>query len=538
MDYFNLCMKKIIRLLPACFLFFALCHAQAQAPLNELRGAWIATVANIDWPSQPGLSQERQQMEFDSLMDVAKSMNLNAVFVQVRPAGDAMYKSPVIPWSRYLTGYQGAAPGDSLYDPLEYMVKSAHSRRLEFHAWFNPYRATFDLDTAALSPLHPLKALPPATRNQWFFRYGTKYYFNPANPSVMRYLVNTITDVVTRYDIDGVHFDDYFYPYKEAGQEINDYDQFATNPRGFTNIEDWRRSNVNSLVEQVSMSIKKIKPQIRFGVAPVGVWRNISRDPMGSDTKVSMTCYDDLYADVLHWLRNGWIDYVAPQLYWSIGFSVADYAKLVDWWSRNAYGKHVYIGHAAYKVDRDLADPNWYQADQINKQIALNRSNPGVQGSIFFSIKQLMRNPLGLQDSLRRSLYATQAITPSMNWLSKVPPATPQICKVKGTPSSVKLAWNVCDLLTGEEMPYYFGIYRFRGEEIGKFDDPRNLLILTPYNTENWTFEDQTAVIGETYTYMIIGYNRANVPSYASGPMYVKKTSKGLKRKRRYFGYW
>lgn len=527
-----------IALFPLLFSCFLVQNVVSAQPLNELRGVWIATVANIDWPSKPGLSPERQQAEFDSLLDVAKAMGMNAVFVQVRPAGDAFYKSANIPWSRYLSGQQGVPPGDSLYDPLQYMVQAAHQRHIEFHAWFNPYRATFDLDTASLSPLHPLRSLPPNRKAQWFFRYGNKYYFNPANPFVTKYLSSAIKDVVLRYDIDGVHFDDYFYPYKESGQSIDDYNQFAADPRGYTNVDDWRRDNVNKLIEEVSKTIKGLKPYVKFGISPFGVWRNSDRDPInGSDTRAGITCYDDQYADVLLWLKNGWIDYVAPQLYWSIGFAPADYAKLVDWWSKHTYGKQLYIGHAAYKVNNNAVDPNWYQPDQISRQVALNRSNPNVQGSIFYSIRPLLRNPLGVQDSLKRSLFLTPSLVPAMASLSKIPPATPQICKVKGTPSTVKLAWQVCDILSGDEMPHYFGIFRFRGETLGDFNDPRNLLTVTPFYSDRWIYEDQTAVEGEYYTYVAVAYNRANVPSYASAPMYVKKTAKGAKRKKRVWGY-
>ena len=359
--------------------------AQSTPPTAEMRGAWIASINNIDWPSQPGLSPDRQRIEFDSLLDVLKGMGFNAVFVQVRPAGDALYPTPNAPWSKYLTGKQGLAP-EPLYDPLEYMVKAAHSRRMEFHAWLNPYRATFDLDTANLAPSHPLRALPPQKKGQWFFRYGKRYYFNPANPLVINYLTTIVKDIVVRYDVDGIHFDDYFYPYKEAGETLNDYNDFAADPRGNTNIEDWRRSNVDRLIETCNKAIKGIKPYVRFGISPFGVWRNVEKDPVnGSETRAGITCYDDLYADVRLWLKNGWIDYVAPQLYWSIGFPPADYAKLVDWWGRNTYGRHLYIGHAAYKIANSPNDPNWNNPGELDKQFQFNRANPNVQCSTVFS---------------------------------------------------------------------------------------------------------------------------------------------------------
>jgi uncharacterized lipoprotein YddW (UPF0748 family) len=501
-------------------------------PVSEMRGAWIATVANIDWPSRPGLPPERQRMEFDSLLDVLKAMGMNAVFVQVRPAGDAFYDSPQVPWSAYLTGRQGQPPAP-YYDPLEFMIQAAHKRQMEFHAWLNPYRASFNLDTASLAPTHPLRSLPPDRKAQWFFRYGNRYYFNPGNPLVIQYLTNVVKDLVVRYDLDGIHFDDYFYPYPEPNQKLDDYNQFASDPRGMTNIEDWRRNNVNLLIEGVSKVVKSIKPYVRFGVGPYGVWRNADRDPVnGSATRSSITCYDDLYADVLLWLRNGWIDYVSPQIYWSVGYPPADYTALIDWWSRNTSGKHLYVGHAAYKIGTDARDPNWHRPDQIQQQVNLSRTNPAVHGGIYFSVQPLLRNPLGIQDTLIKTVYPTQATVPGMLWLSKVPPATPQICRTGGTKGSVRLAWNICEMLAGEEMPYYFAVYRFPGDAAGDFRDPRNLLAITPFYAEKWTYEDFTALPGEVYTYVITAYNRLNVESYTSEPVVMKKSRSGAQKKR------
>lgn len=520
------------------FFFSQNTTLRSQPPAKELRGTWIATVANIDWPSKPGLPVERQKAEFDSLLDVLKAMNMNAVFVQVRPSGDAFYNSTTVPWSKFLTGEQGLPPADSSYDPMRYMIKAAHDRRMEFHAWLNPYRATWDLDTASLSLIHPMRALPPNLRSQWFFRYGRRYYFNPANPFVRQHLVNVVRDIIVRYDVDGIHFDDYFYPYKEPGENLNDYNDFAANPRGFTNIEDWRRDNVNKLVQEVSQIIKKFKPYVRFGVGSFGVWRNSDRDPLnGSDTRSGITSYDDLYADILLWLKNGWIDYVAPQLYWSVGYPPSDYQKLLEWWSKHTYGKHLYIGHAAYKIGNSPNDANWSLPEQISKQVTLNRANVNVQGSIYFSAKALMRNALGVQDSLINVLYPSPALVPAMAGLLKSPPATPQICRVGGTPSSVKLAWHVCDILTGDEAPHYFAIYRFDGEGVGNFKDPYNLLITTPFYSEEFIYEDQTALEGLYYTYVVVAFNRANVESYSSEPIFVKKTKKGAKKKKKLFGY-
>jgi uncharacterized lipoprotein YddW (UPF0748 family) len=517
---------------------------QPNPPLAEMRGAWVASVANIDWPSAPGLTPARQRAEFDSLLSVLKSMGINSVFVQVRPAGDAMYPTTLAPWSRYLTGAQGMPPNPS-YDPLDYMIKAAHARRMEFHAWLNPYRATVDLDTAKLAPTHPLRAMPNDRKAQWFFKYGPRYYFNPANPLVIKYLNNVVRDIVVRYDVDGIHFDDYFYPYPEAQfGKLDDYDQFANDPRGFARVEDWRRDNVNRLIESTSKTIKELKPWVRFGVSPFGVWRNQERDPNGSATRAGMTCYDDLYADVLNWLQKDWIDYVAPQIYWSIGFPVADYSILVDWWTKHSYGKQIYIGHATYKIGEGSSkynDPNWDKYDQTKRQVMLNRSNPGVQGSIFFSAKRLMENRLGVQDTLSYSLYKNPALLPATASTGSKPPTTPQFCKVEGNKDSVIMAWQACDVLAGDEMPYYFAMYRFNGDRSTNFDfdNPKNLLAITPYgeDEEKWFFGDQKLEVGEFYTYVLLAYNRSHIASAPSDPIMIKKTKSGIKRKRKVWGY-
>jgi len=532
--------RKTISLMLARFRFFMILAAfvavlsplpAQNTPLVEMRGCWVATLNNIDWPSRPGLSPERQRMEFDSLLDVLRAMGFNAVFVQIRPAGDAFYPSPSAPWSRFLSGQQGIPPLPA-YDPVQYMIEAAHKRRMEFHAWLNPFRATTNLDTASLAATHPMKALPPYRVNEWFFQYGSRYYFNPASPFVRQYLVNIVRDLVTRYDLDGIHFDDYFYPYKELGQEINDFNAFAADPRGFKTIEDWRRDNINLLVQNVSLEIKKTKPFVQFGISPVGVWRNLDQDYRGSDTKAGMTAYDDLYADVLLWMEKGWIDYVAPQLYWSIGFPPADYVKLSDWWSNNSFGCKVYIGLAAYKVgDAPPTDLGWNQPAQISKQIALNRYNPNIQGNLFFSASPLLRNPLGLQDTLKSRLFAKPALVPAGAAKGQVVPATPGICRIGGTKESIKLAWQVCNVSANGEMPYYYSLHRFPGSGVGDVNDGKSLVHLSSFNENSWTFEDTDVVPNELYTYVLVGYNRANMPGYPSEPVVVKKTKKSAKKK-------
>lgn len=419
------------------------------APRTEMRGVWIATVANIDWPSRPGLSSRQQKAEFDSLLNVLQSMNMNAVFVQVRPAGDALYKSKIVPMSAFLTGKQGRQPDDPSYDPLAYMVAAAHRRGMEFHAWMNPYRATWDADTAALDKKHPLKSLPASKKRAWFFRYSKKWYFNPANQEVRDYLTSVVKEVVTGYEVDGIHFDDYYYPYKETGLDLdsalNDYADFVAGNRGLANIHDWRRDNVSKLIKSVSEVINSTKPGVQFGISPFGVWRNKDKDPDGSDTRAGITCYDDSYADVLLWLKKDWIDYVAPQLYWSIGYQPADFRILLDWWGKKTKGKKLYVGHAAYKVNSAINDPNWKDPGEISRQIGLVRSNPGAGGSIFFSLNTLLKNELGFRESLVANQYRYPAISPG--YAAILPHRI-----VKGTPTQIRETWLLCSMMSGEEM--------------------------------------------------------------------------------------
>jgi uncharacterized lipoprotein YddW (UPF0748 family) len=379
-------------------------HGQVQEPLREMRGVWIATVANIDWPSRSGLSSEKQQQEFAAILDFHKSQGINAVFVQVRPAADAFYSSTREPWSRWLNGL-GRAP-QPYYDPLTFMVHEAHLRGMSFHAWLNPYRALTNVTDTTKIPAASIARRHP----DWFVKYGNTLYFNPGIQSCQEHVVNVVMDLVRRYKIDGIHFDDYFYPYKIYKVNFPDSSTFAQYPRGFTNVDDWRRNNVDVLIKRISDSIRSVKPYIEFGVSPFSVWRNRDKDPRGSETQGMQTCYDDLYADIRKWLENGWIDYVAPQLYLPTVHAKIPYEKALSWWSQNSFGKPVYIGQAAYRVNS--ADSVWKDPSQIFTQMRLNEKYSNVQGSIFFSSRSLRGNALGISDSLRTRQYRIPAMVP------------------------------------------------------------------------------------------------------------------------------
>ncbi len=376
------------------------------SPKYEFRAAWVASVDNIDWPSKKGLPVDSQKAEFVRLADMHKQNGMNALIVQIRPATDAFYPSPYEPWSEWLSGTQGRPPSP-YYDPLQFMITETHKRGMEFHAWCNPYRAEFSIGKSSISPTHITRIHP-----EWFLDYGGKRYFDPGNKEVQLFVNNVIRDIVKRYAVDAIHFDDYFYPYRIPGKEFPDAASFVRYG-GSMSKDDWRRSNVDSIILMLSNSIKEINPVCKFGISPFGVWRNIDKDPEGSKTTAGQTNYDDLYADILLWLKNGWIDYVAPQLYWEFGHKAAPYEVLLDWWSKHTYGRHCYIGLGIYKAGTNQV---WRDPTLIPRQIEAMRNTPNIQGAIYFSSKSFVNNPNGWSDSLRNIYYKEPAAIPPMEW--------------------------------------------------------------------------------------------------------------------------
>ncbi|MDN3669215.1 family 10 glycosylhydrolase [Echinicola jeungdonensis] len=375
-----------------------------EAPKRELRGVWIATIANIDWPVSPQDDFAQQQKDFIQILDFYKQRNFNAVFVQIRASGDAFYPSHYAPWSKYLTGKQGKSPNTAM-NPLTWMIQEAHQRGMEFHAWLNPFRATSDLNTDQLSPNHDYFKHP-----EWMVEYAGKYYYNPGLPSVQNHMLEIVGEVVENYKIDGVHFDDYFYPYKVSGLTFND--QLAYQKYGKDlSLGDWRRSNVNDLIRNVNNLVEEKKPWVQFGVSPFGVWRNASVDPKGSDTKAGHTNYDDLYADPLTWMKNGWVDYLIPQIYWSMDFPEAAYRELVQWWADHSHGTRLYLGNGAYKV-RNNQDKSWNDKLELSRQVAWGRRYPQVAGNVFFRAKSLMGLNRDVADVLENTVYQQPVLTP------------------------------------------------------------------------------------------------------------------------------
>ena len=406
-------------------LFSCLLHAQ---PVFEFRGVWVASVENIDWPSKKGLTVEDQKAEYIKVLEMHQRNGMNTVIVQVRPAADAFYPSQYEPWSEYLGGKQGLPP-TPYYDPLEFMINETHKRGMEFHAWLNPYRAVFRLGKSSISPSHITKIHP-----DWFINYGTTKYFNPGLPEVRDHVARVVKDIVNRYDVDAIHMDDYFYPYRISGKEFPDQKTFEKYGNGL-NKDDWRRSNCDSIIKQLYQTLRATNPRVKFGISPFGVWRNLSKDPRGSDTKAGQTNYDDLYADILLWLQKGWIDYVTPQLYWERGHKLCDYDLLLDWWNKYGYGKHIYIGHGIYRAGTNAA---WKDKNELPMQIKKLREYETTQGSIYFSSKTFDKNPNGWNDSLRNNYYALPALPPSMPWIDSIAPDKPIVEIINDGISNIK----------------------------------------------------------------------------------------------------
>ncbi len=374
-------------------------------PKTEFRGVWIATVVNIDWPQRGGDPWEKQKEEYLRILNFYKDLNFNAVVLQIRTAGDAFYNSNLSPWSRFLSGAEGVAP-ETDQNPLKWLIREAHIRGFEFHAWLNPYRATFDLNTDVLSESHDYFKHP-----DWMIKYGKKYYYDPGLPEVQNHMVSIIEEVVTQYDIDAIHFDDYFYPYTIKGEVFNDSTSFLSHNPANLSLENWRRSNIDTLVKKTHLAIKQQKPWIQFGISPFGVWKNKTTDPRGSDTKAGQTTYEDLYADPLLWMENGWIDYLVPQIYWSLKLKVASHRVLIDWWAENYKNSNLYVGNGAYKV-RNNSDKAWNKKKELPKQLRLARQTQAVQGNVFFSARSLMSENEDVVKYIKKELYSHPSQTP------------------------------------------------------------------------------------------------------------------------------
>lgn len=376
---------------------------------GRMKGIWVATTANLDYPSKQTTDAAQLKAEADKILDNIKAMNCNTVFFQVRQASDSLYKSNIFPWSNVLTGSQGTAPSDN-FDPLEYWIEGAHKRGMELHAWVNPLRATKsnNASLSALANMNPAKQHP-----EYCVRYSDgNYYYNPAIPEVRQLVVDGVDEIIRNYDVDGIHFDDYFYP----GQKFDDENSYVKYGNGVDKAE-WRRENVNKMVKAVYDEIKNYDSSIAFGISPTSVWANKSSNPLGSDTK-AYESYNAIYADSRKWALENWIDYIAPQVYTEIGNSAADYKTVVDWWANTLKDSKtkLYIGLADYKCSGVGSSSPWYQGKAIKESMDYNNSVSKVEGEIHFRYKFLLANDV---NSVIKSAYANGYSAPAVNTVTK-----------------------------------------------------------------------------------------------------------------------
>jgi uncharacterized lipoprotein YddW (UPF0748 family) len=439
----------------------------------QFRGVWIATVRNLDWPSQPGLTVAEMKAEYIQQLDLLNEIGMNAVIVQVRPSGDAMYNSSFEPWSLYLTGKQGLPPPNQ-FDPLTFMIEETHARSMEFHAWFNPFRAVPDVENAQISPDHIFHQHP-----EWFVEYGPHLYFNPGIDSVRSFTIDVIMDVVRRYDIDAVHFDDYYYPYRINGQEYPDQESFRRHGGSFfpDRKDDWRRNNINEFVRQLNDSINMTKPWVHFGISPFGVWRNKSQDERGSETQTLQNNYDDLYGDALKWVEESWLDYILPQCYQYLGRDIMDYRIVTKWWNDNHGNVNYYIGQGPFRLGNPERGEPWTIGNEIDRQLEFNLQISDLKGSAYFRSETFAENPLGVNEILKDSHYRYPALTPA-SYADKMHVNTANIVDVSCAYSAEKyhIKWSV----EAPEKILWYVVYR--SEDV---QDAKQIIQLSRSNSVN-----------------------------------------------------
>lgn len=479
------------------------------APKRELRGVWIATVANIDWPSSKHLDPSLQRQEFIRILDNLQSKGINCVMVQVRDAADAFYAKSTEPWSEWLNGRQGLGP-EPFYDPLEFFIQEAHKRSMEIHAWLNPYRAVFNTKRSSVNEAHITRLNP-----DWFFTFGTTRLFNPGVPAVRSYIVKIVTDLVRNYDIDGIHFDDYFYPYPEKGQSLSDGDTFEDFPNGFANIDDWRRNNVNMLVKTLHDSITSAKPWVKFGISPFGTWKNSSQDPQGSETH-GFNSYTGQFADTRLWVKNGWVDYINPQIYFATTSHAVPFEALVKWWDANTYGRQLDIGIGAYKIGIDPG--SWRDPALISTEMDICRKNTHVQGQVFFSAQSMIADRLGFGDSLKNKYYRFPALMPLMNWKDTIAPNPPYSLNSRIDRQGVHLSWTAPAPGRDGEGARYYVVYRFDDNEAVDLGNPARILKIIFQDTQ---YTDTFFTRDRNYFYVVTALDRMQNESSGICNIYV-----------------
>lgn len=457
---------------------------------HEFRGAWIQTIYQGEY-SQMSVAEMKQS--FIKKLDFLQDCGINALIFQVRPEADAFYKSRFEPWSRFYTGKQGLAPEND-FDLMEFLIEECHQRAMEFHAWLNPYRAgtsgTDNLCDSHVYYKHP----------DWFVFYNKQLLFDPGMPQSRQHICNVVRDIVMRYDVDGIHMDDYFYPYPAPGLAFPDDESFARYGSEYSEAQrgDWRRENVNKLISELKRTILLVKPWVRLGISPFGIYRNQKSTPDGSGSKTNgLQNYDDLYADVLHWVKQGWVDYMMPQIYWEIGHAAADYATLVQWWNKHAYDRPLYIGQ---DVNRTM------KVDQLAQKMRYTRGLSQVNGNCFWPANEILWNNGGIADSLKRNYHRYPALIPGYTHLSNRAPKEVKKLKTEWTADGFVLHWmSDHDILNPESARYYV-VYKFAHGEPVDLNNPARIVTITPDPYYMLPYEKGT----EKYRYVVTSVDRFN----------------------------
>ena len=479
---------------------FAQVQTGSAYPKREFRAAWIQSVNG----QFRGMPTEKLKQNLIGQLNSLQKAGINAIIFQVRPEADALYASRLEPWSRFLTGVQGKAP-EPYWDPMQFMIDECHKRGMEFHAWINPYRTKTTLKSE-LAPNHVYNIHP-----EWFVTYGDQLYFDPALPESRRHICMVVSDIVSRYDVDAIHMDDYFYPYPIKGKDFPDDASFARFGGGFSNKGDWRRSNVNVLIKKLHETIREIKPWVKFGVSPFGIYRNESSDPLGSKTK-GLQNYDDLYADVLLWAREGWIDYNIPQIYWHIGHPVADYETLVKWWARNTENRPLFIGQSVMNTVQN-ADPKNPSINQLPRKMALQRAYQTIGGSCQWPASAVIENAGKYRDALIAEYHKYPALPPVFDFMDNEAPGKVRKVKPIWTEDGYILFWTAPKYKEEMNRAVQYVVYRFDAKEKVNIDDPSHIVAITRDNFYKLPYED-----GKTkYRYVVSALDRLHNESKSVG---------------------
>ena len=479
---------------------FAQVQTGSAYPKREFRAAWIQSVNG----QFRGMPTEKLKQNLIGQLNSLQKAGINAIIFQVRPEADALYASRLEPWSRFLTGVQGKAP-EPYWDPMQFMIDECHKRGMEFHAWINPYRTKTTLKSE-LAPNHVYNIHP-----EWFVTYGDQLYFDPALPESRRHISMVVSDIVSRYDVDAIHMDDYFYPYPIKGKDFPDDASFARFGGGFSNKGDWRRSNVNVLIKKLHETIREIKPWVKFGVSPFGIYRNESSDPLGSKTK-GLQNYDDLYADVLLWAREGWIDYNIPQIYWHIGHPVADYETLVKWWARNTENRPLFIGQSVMNTVQN-ADPKNPSINQLPRKMALQRAYQTIGGSCQWPASAVIENAGKYRDALIAEYHKYPALPPVFDFMDNEAPGKVRKMKPIWTEDGYILFWTAPKYKEEMNRAVQYVVYRFDAKEKVNIDDPSHIVAITRDNFYKLPYED-----GKTkYRYVVTALDRLHNESKSVG---------------------